>query len=304
MGAMAHGAPSAAAAAIHLGRLGIWSAALRFAPGGTGIAVAAELERLGFSALWVPGGIDSGVLGTLDSLLNATSTITLGTGIINIWKHEPAEVAAWWKGQAPERQRRVILGLGVSHGPLIGDAYQHPMAKMLAFLDALDAGGMPRERVCLAALGPKMLQLAAARTAGAHPYLVSTRHTAVARKALGPRALLAPEQGVVLESAPAKARDIARQTLLGYAKLPNYANNWLRDGFTRQEVETLSDRLVDSLIAGGSLETIAVRVNEHLAAGADHVCLQVISAGGMSAPLAEQLGPLRELAKLARAPFA
>jgi probable F420-dependent oxidoreductase len=301
---MGHGAPSAAAAAISLGRLGIWSGGVRFAAGGAGIAAAVELERLGFSAVWVPGGIDSGVLGTLDQLLDATSTITLGTGILNIWKHEPAEVAAWWKGQTPARQKRVLLGLGVSHGPLIGDAYRHPLAKMQTFLDGLEAAGMPRGRLCLAALGPKMLQLAAARTAGAHPYLVSPRHTAYARKILGPDKLLAPEQGVILESTAAGAREIARETLVHYARLPNYVNNWLRDGFTPQDVDSLSDRLVDSLVAWGSLEAVADRVREHLSAGADHVCLQVISAGGMNVQLAEQMASLRELGKLCRAPFA
>ena len=144
----------------------------------------------------------------------------------------------------------------------------------------------------------------AARTAGAHPYLVSPRHTAYARKILGPDKLLAPEQGVILESTAAGAREIARETLVHYARLPNYVNNWLRDGFTPQDVDSLSDRLVDSLVAWGSLEAVADRVREHLSAGADHVCLQVISAGGMNVQLAEQMASLRELGKLCRAPFA
>jgi probable F420-dependent oxidoreductase len=273
---------------------------VRFAPGGAGLGAAAELEQLGFPTLWVPGGVDSGVLGTLDQLLDATSSLKFGTGILNIWKHEPADVATWWKGQSPERQKRLVLGLGVSHGPLIGESYGHPLAKMRTFLDDLKTADMALDRCCLAALGPKMLELAGQRTAGAHPYLVSPRHTAFARKAMGPRALLAPEQGVVLETNPGKARDIAREFLAGYAKLPNYVNNWLRDGFTQQEVESLGDRLVDSLIAWGSLEAVAKRVDEHCAAGADHVCLQVITGGSMRAPLSDQLGGFRELAKLLR----
>jgi probable F420-dependent oxidoreductase len=289
---------SAAAAALKLGRVGIWSAAVRFAPGGAGLEAAAELDRLGFQALWVPGGVDSGVLNTLDQLLDATPRLKIGTGILNIWKHDPADIAKWWKGQSPERQNRIILGLGVSHGPLIGESYGHPLAKMRTFLDGLEAVDMALERCCLAALGPKMLELAGQRTAGAHPYLVSTRHTAFARKTMGPRALLAPEQGVVLETDPEKARSSARDFLFHYARLPNYVNNWLRDGFTQQEVDSLSDRLVDNLIAWGSLDAIGRRVDEHIAAGADHVCLQVISPGGMKAPLSDHLGAFRELAAL------
>jgi probable F420-dependent oxidoreductase len=294
--------PSAAATALGLGAVGIWSAPIRFAPAGAGITAAAELERLGFSAVWVPGGVDSGVLQKLDALLTATSSISVGTGILNIWKHEPADVAAWWNGQSPQRKKRIILGLGVSHGPLIGESYQRPLARMRVFLDGLQAAGMPLDRVCLAALGPKMLEMAGQRTSGAHPYLVSVRHTAFARKMLGPRALLAPELGVVLEHSPVKAREIARETLRQYLRFPNYANNWLRDGFTQQDLDSLSDRLVDSLIAWGDIDAIAARVREHLDAGADHVCLQVISAGGMRAPLAEHIEPWQQLAKLLRGP--
>jgi probable F420-dependent oxidoreductase len=293
---------STAAAAMNLGPVGIWSTSVRFAPNGEGIKAAADLERLGYAAVWVPGGVDSAVLGTLDALLAETSTVKIGTGILNIWKHEPADVAEWWKGVSPQGQQRIILGLGVSHGPLIGESYQQqqPLAKMRSFLDALQAAGMPLDRTCLAALGPKMLELAGQRTAGAHPYLVSVRHTALARKTMGPDALLAPEQGVVLEPSPAKAREIARAFLIHYARLPNYTNNWLRDGFTQQEIDSLSDRLVDSLIAWGDVDAIGARVLEQLAAGADHVCLQVISAGGMRAPLSEHVEPWRQLAKLTR----
>jgi probable F420-dependent oxidoreductase len=293
---------STAATTIGLGPVGIWSAPVRFAAAGAGINAAVELERLGFAAIWVPGGVDSGVLQTIDALLTATSHIRVGTGILNIWKHDPAEVVTWWNGQAPQRRQRVILGLGVSHGPLIGESYQQPLAKMRTFLDGLQAAGMPLDHVCVAALGPKMLELAGQRTAGAHPYLVSVRHTAFARKTLGPQALLAPEQGVVLESSPARAREIAREFLRHYLRLPNYANNWLRDGFTQEDLDSLSDRLVDSLIAWGDIDAIAARIDEHLKAGADHVCLQVISASGMRAPLAEHVEPWQQLAKLLRAP--
>src|SRR5690606_31480801 len=129
----------------------------------------------GFPTLWIPGGNDPEVLEVLDRLLDATSRIKLATGIINVWRHEPAELAAWWRGQSPERQARLVLGLGVSHGFLIGEDYekQSPISRMQAFLDGLEAAGMPSDRVCLAALGPRMLELAGERTAGAHPYLTS-----------------------------------------------------------------------------------------------------------------------------------
>ena len=284
--------------AIDLGRVGIWSTSVRFAPGDAGIKAAQELEALGFGTVWIPGGVDDGVLASLDQLLDATKTLKLATGIINIWKHEPADVAAWFKGQSADRQARLMLGLGVSHGPLIGEAWAKPLAKMRAFLDGLDAAGMPSDHMCLAALGPKMLEMSAARTAGAHPYMVTASHTRFARQTMGPDALLAPELGVVLETDPAKAREIARGMVVHYARLPNYANNWRRDGFTDAEIETLDDRLVDAIIPWGDLSAIKARVDEYFDAGADHVCLQAIGAGGMMANIDDNLADWRELAKL------
>lgn len=287
---------SAKVAELGLGRIGIWSTSVRFSPEGREAAI--ELEELGFQTVWIPGGIDSGVLQSLDGLLDATSTLKFATGIVNIWKHEPADLAGWWQGQTPKRQARLLLGLGVSHGPLIGEAWQKPLAKMRAFLDGLDASAMPRDRLCIAALGPQMLQLAAERTAGAHPYMVSSRHTAFARSTMGPDAILAPEQGVVLESDPEKAREIARGLIQHYARLPNYANNWRRDGFSDAEIEGLSDRLIDALIAWGDLDAIRARVDEHLAAGADHVCLQVVGPGGMGVDIAYDRQKWRRLADI------
>jgi probable F420-dependent oxidoreductase len=281
-----------------LGRIGIWSASARFAGPDKGIAAAQELEQLGFRTLWIPGGIDAGVLGDLDRLLDATSTLKFATGIINIWKHAPADLAAWWQGQSRERQERMLLGLGVSHGPIIGDAWGKPLQMMREFLNGLDRAGMPREPLCLAALGPKMLRLSAERTAGAHPYMVSTRHTAFARTTMGPGALLATEQGVVLTNDPSQGRDWARTAVSHYAQLPNYANNWRRDGFTDEEIGSLSDRLVDALIVVGDLEAIRTRVDEHFAAGADHVCLQVIGEGGLGRDVDAERPVWRELAKL------
>jgi probable F420-dependent oxidoreductase len=260
-----------------LGPIGIWSLELRFGDRGEAHEAAAELDQLGYGALWIPGGVGGDVLGDVAGLLAAAPRAAIATGILNIWKHEPADIGAWWAGRSPADHARVMLGLGVSHGPIIGEAYAKPLEAMSRYLDGLDAAGVPEERRCLAALGPKMLDLSAARSAGAHPYLVPATHTAQARERLGADALLAPEVGVVLETDPGRAREIARQALANYLRLPNYLNSWRRLGFSEEDVQG-SDRLIDALFAWGSLEQIAARVREHLDAGADHVCLQVVSA--------------------------
>lgn len=287
---------SAQAQALDLGRIGVWSLGLRF--GSDAVEAATELEQLGYRTAWIPGGVDDGVLATLDTLLGATSRLNYATGIINIWKHEPADLAAWWAGQDEARQRRLLLGLGISHAPLIGEGWNRPLARMAEFLDGLEAAGMGSERLCLAALGPKMLELSARRTAGAHPYMVTPGHTATARGILGPDALLAPEQGVVLESDPAKARAIAREFVSHYAQLPNYANSWRREGFSDTQIEKLDDALIDGLIAWGDVDAIGRRLDEHFAAGADHVCVQVIGEGGMRPDNARDRAVWRELAQL------
>ncbi|ATE66204.1 LLM class F420-dependent oxidoreductase [Rhizorhabdus dicambivorans] len=258
----------------NLGRIGIWTIELRLGDPGETAEAAAELDALGYGAIWMPGGIDDGVLHDVGRLLNATSRAVIATGIINIWKQPAADVAAWWAGQSAERQARTMLGLGISHGPLI-EGYAKPVATMAAYLDGLDAAGMGPERRCLAALGPKMLDLARDRAAGAHPYLTTPAHSRIARERLGPGALLAPEQGVILETDPDKARAIGRAALERYRRLPNYVNSWLRLGYDEEDVKG-SDRLVDALFLWGGMERIRAGVQAHLDAGADHVCLQVI----------------------------
>jgi probable F420-dependent oxidoreductase len=260
-----------------LGRIGIWSMELRFGDAGQAADAAAELDELGFGALWIPGGVGGNVLGDVIRLLGATRKAVIATGILNIWKHEASEVGKWWGELSADLKQRVLLGLGVSHGPLIGDAYQKPLAAMSKFLTQLSNEGLPAQSLCLAALGPKMLELARDHTAGAHPYLVTPEHSAMARKLLGPTALLAPEQGVILESDPVKARELALKALTHYRRLPNYLNSWRRLGFTEDEISNADDRLINALFAWGGMDQIVERVNAHLAAGADHVCLQVIS---------------------------
>jgi probable F420-dependent oxidoreductase len=264
-----------------VGRVGVWSMELRFGDTAAIDEAAGELDELGYGALWIPGGIDDAVLGDVDRLLSATKRIVIGTGIINIWKQEAADVAAWWKGQSPERQARVWLGIGVSHGPIIGDGWMKPVAKTRAWIDEAHAAGLPASAMCVAALGPKMLALARDRTGGAHPYLIDPSHTAEARGILGPGKVLAPEQGVVLETDPAKARALAREALAFYVSLPNYCNSWRRLGYSEEDIATVSDRLIDGIFAWGTAEQIAARVKAHHDAGADHVCIQAITGAGI-----------------------
>lgn len=259
-----------------IGKVGIWSLELRYGDRAQALEATAELDELGYGALWTPGGIDSGVLADMEALLGASRRTVIASGILNIWKHEPADVAAWFLGLSEADKARVLLGIGVSHGPIIGEQWGKPLEATGRFLDGLEAGGMAMDQVCLAALGPKMVALSGERTAGAHPYLVTPEHTAQARAILGAGKLLAPEQGVVLEADPVKARAMALGAVEHYARLPNYRNNWKRLGFEDAEIDACSDRLLGALFAIGSVETAAARVQAHLDAGADHVCLQVI----------------------------
>ncbi len=273
-----------------IGRIGIWSMELRFGDPADTAEAAAELDALGYGTLWIPGAMGGDMLDVLSRLLNATQNITIASGILNIWKHDAQQVAAWWHS-LPEGQRsRFLLGLGVSHGATVGAAYAKPLTAMKAYLTQLESAGVPASAMCLAALGPKMLELARDRTAGAHPYLVTPEHTAIAREALGQGPILAPEQGVVLHADPAHARDLARPYVKGYGQLENYANSWRRLGFSEEDITTTSDRLVDSLFACGDVDVIAARVEAHMAAGADHVCLQVV---GPAAPGSNDVAALR-----------
>lgn len=279
-----------------LGAIGIWSAELRFGDPTLGRAAAAELDALGFGALWIPGGMGGDILETMDRLADATARATIASAILNIWKHLPAEVGAWWRGQSPARRERLLLGLGVSHAPLIGAQYARPVGVMRDYVEALVSEGVDRERLCIAAFGPQMTALSRDRTAGAHPYLVTPEHIAWTRGVLGPDALLAPGQAVALETDPARAREIARGALSVYLPMPNYIASWKRQGFTDEDIATGGDRLCDALVAWGDVDQIAGRVQAHLDAGADHVCVKVVrgAPGGEAADLME---PWRALAR-------
>jgi probable F420-dependent oxidoreductase len=273
---------------------GIWSGMLRYGEPGPAAEAAAELESLGYSALWIPD-VGGDLFGSLANLLGATSTVTIATGILNVWMHTADDAAAAHARLTAEHGPRYLCGIGISHRPFIDmvnapGTYTKPVDTMAAYLDGLDAAATPlavADRM-LAALGPKMLELARTRTAGTHPYLVTPELTAMARAGIGPDGLVASEVGVVLETDPSKAREIARLHLQTYLALPNYANNWKRHGFTDDDIaEGGSDRLVDALIGWGDEAAIAARVQQHRDAGADHVCVQVLTSDPRALPVDE-----------------
>jgi probable F420-dependent oxidoreductase len=277
-----------------LGGTGIWSSQLRYGDPGEAASLAAELEGLGYSALWVPD-VGGDLFTPLGNLLGATTTATIATGILNIWMHTPDEAAAGHARLVAEHGPRFLCGVGISHQPFIdhvkeAGTYRKPVATMAAYLDGLDAAATPlaaEDRV-IAALGPKMLELARTRTAGTHPYLVTPELTQAARNGIGPDGLVAVEQGVVLETDPETARRVARLHLERYLGLPNYSNNWKRQGFTDDDIaDGGSDRLVDALVVWGDDAAIAKRVEEHRSAGADHVCVQVLTADPTAFPITQ-----------------
>ena len=271
---------------------GVWSSALRYGDAKRSAECAAELESLGYTALWIPD-IGGELFPAVANLLGATSTATIATGILNLWMHTPDETAAQHAALTAKYGSRFLCGIGVSHRPLIDrarqpGAYKKPLATTAAFLDGLDAAAQPLavENRVLAALGPRMLALARTRTAGTHPYLVTPELTANARAGIGVDGVVASEQGVVLDADPTTARATARLHLATYLRLPNYSNNWKRQGFTDADLtDGGSDRLVDALVVWGDEATIADRVQAHRDAGADHVCIQVLTDNAMSFPI-------------------
>jgi probable F420-dependent oxidoreductase len=250
------------------------------------------LEELGYSALWVPD-VGGNLFDSVANLLGATSTATIATGILNVWMHTPEETAAQHAALSATHGPRLLCGIGISHRPFIDivkspGAYEKPVATMAAFLDGLDAAETPiaKDDRMLAALGPRMLELARTRTAGTHPYLVTPELTAKAREGVGPDGLVASEQGVVLDTDRERALATARLHLNTYLGLPNYSNNWKRQGFTDDDLaDGGSDRLVDALVVWGDEATIAARVKEHHDAGADHVCIQVLTDNPIGFPV-------------------
>jgi len=274
---------------MQLAGVGVWSSQLRYGDPAASAEAAAELEELGYTALWIPD-VGGPVFDSVGNLLQATKQVVIATGILNLWMHEPADVSTNYNKLVTEHGDRILLGIGVSHAPLIDSGepgrYKKPLAATKAYLEAIDATEqpVPVDRRVLAALGPKMLDLSATRANGSHPYLVTPEFTAQARAALGDGPLLLPEQTVILTTDRDEARAIGADWLRSYFGLPNYANNILRSGFTQEDIDTVSDRVFDAIIAWGDEDAILRRVREHHAAGADHVCIQVLGADPRAYP--------------------
>jgi probable F420-dependent oxidoreductase len=267
---------------MQLSGTGVWSGQLRYGDAGLIAEAAAELDDLGYDAIWIPD-VGGDVLGSAETLMRATPRITVATGILNIWMHKPAEVAQQRASWAQAWQRRFLLGLGVSHAVLIDHEnpgrYAKPYSKMVEYLNSLDAAEVPfpADARVLAALRPKMLKLARDRAAGVHPYFVPPEHVARAREVVGGDALIAVELAVVIDRDPSTARETARRHTSTYVNLPNYTNNLREFDFGDEDfAERGSDRLVDAIVAWGDLDAIAKRVAAMHDAGADHVCIQVI----------------------------
>jgi probable F420-dependent oxidoreductase len=298
----AHG-PSLRCGAMHPGRdvarrigpIGVWSFQLDRMPAADARRAAARIEEMGVGALWIPESLVSKELFSHATLLlAATQRLPIASGIANIWARDPVATANGARTLAEAFPGRFILGLGVSHEPVVrrrGQTYEKPLSRMRDYLDAMDrarfAGPEPAEPAprVLAALGPRMLRLAAERTAGAHPYFVPVEHTPIARTALGAGPLLAVEQAVVFESDAGAAREIAKTHMSGYLRLDNYANNLRRLGWSDDDLAGPSDRLVDAIVAWGTPDKVLDRVLAHLRSGADHVCVHALSRDAATIPL-------------------
>ncbi len=281
---------------MELGRIGIWTGNLDAQPIGAVPDIVGEIEALDYDALWLPevAGRDPFVNAAL--ILRATERLVIATGIATIYSRDPIAMSSVHKTLTDAFPGRFLLGLGVSHQPAVEGIRKHeygpPLTAMRQYLDGMDAAPYfavaPAEEPvrALAALGPKMLALAAERAIGAHPYFVPVEHTAIARDVMGPNAWLMPEQMVVLESDPARAREIARGAMSIYLTLPNYVNNLRRLGWTDEDfADGGTDRLVDAIVVWGDEVQIRARVDEHFAAGADHVCVQVLTDARSALPM-------------------
>lgn len=269
----------------------------RFGSFGRGVTPqqAKEIESLGYGAVWV-GGSPPAELAWVEPILEATTTLQVATGIVNIWSAAAKPVAESFHRIDKAYPGRFLLGIGVGHPEAVTE-YRNPQNALVAlvdYLNQLDDYGVPANRRVVAALGPRVLALSAQRSAGAHPYLTTPEHTAQARELIGPSAFLAPEHKVVLTTDAEKARAVGRKALDIYFNLANYRNSWKRLGFSEDEVTRPgSDRLIDSVVAYGTPEAIAARLNEHLEAGADHVPVQVLTKDdNLVSALAELAGPL------------
>ncbi|MCL1693803.1 MAG: TIGR03620 family F420-dependent LLM class oxidoreductase [Actinomycetia bacterium] len=273
---------------MDIGRVGLWTFLLDEHPTSRVRELAQEIEEMGWPTLWRPESSGRDVLISSSVLLDATSRLNVASGIAQIYARHPVTAAAAQKTLFEAHEGRFLLGLGVAHAPSVEGVrkldYQTPYSDMVAYLRAMaeapytavEPAGKPP--TVLAALGPRMLRLSAEAADGAHPYFTPPEHTAMARDILGQGPLLAPEQMVVIDSNLDRARSVARTHMAHYLELPNYTNNLLRCGFTQADIDDVSDRLVDGIVACGDVDATLRRVQEHHDAGADHVCIQVLVA--------------------------
>ena len=266
----------------------------RFGSFGRGVTPeqAKDIEALGYGAVWV-GGSPPAELEWVEPILERTTTLQVATGIVNIWTADAGSVAESFHRIDKAYPGRFLLGIGVGH-PEVGHEYRKPIVALNEYLDRLDEYGVPKNRRVVAALGPQVIKLSARRAAGPHPYLTTPEHTAQARELVGPDAFIAPEHKVVLTTEAERARAVGRKALEIYLNLTNYLNSWKRLGFSDEDVaKPGSDRLVDAVVAYGTVDAIAARLKEHLDAGADHVPVQVLtSPDKLVAALADLAGPL------------
>jgi probable F420-dependent oxidoreductase len=264
---------------LDLGTFGVWWSGSWHDANDRDLNVAGELESLGYGALWSSGGFEPGLAPRFGELLAGTQRAVVASGIASIWTTTPADVGPAVTELEDRYDGRFLFGIGASHSAIVQD-YARPYSRMVEYLDGLDAleRPFPAERRILAALGPRMLKLAKERAAGAHPYFVPVEHTAYAREELGAAPLLAPEVAVVLETDRTAALELARRYAAIYLPLPNYTNNLRRFGYSDDDIEQGgSDRLIEAVIPWGDADTIAERLRAHVAAGADHVCVQVVA---------------------------
>jgi probable F420-dependent oxidoreductase len=272
------GEPGCKTVGMNIGKFGIWTSYRPFGIQRAGEA-ARLAEQLGYGAWWVGG---SPHIPDIRPILDATSALVAATGILNVWSNDPGETAAADAALRADFPGRFMLGIGIGH-PEATSEYRRPFTTMRAFLDGLDASPSPPpagER-CLAALGPRMLDLAGERTAGTHPYFVPVEHTRRARQRLGPGKLVAPEMACVVDTDPVRAKAVARQYAQLYLGLRNYTQNLLGFGFTEADLAGGgSDRFLDAIVAWGDERAIRARIEQHWAAGADHVCIQPVAPGG------------------------
>ena len=274
---------------MNIGKLGVWYFFDKLTATESAEA-AIRIENLGYSTLWIPETIGKSPIVQSSWLLSNTKTLNLATGIANIYHREPGVTLAAQKSLAEQSNNRFLLGLGVSHTRIVegirGLKYGPPLSTMRRYLEAMEeapyTGAKPSEEppLVIAALGPKMLALAAEKTNGAHPYFTSPDHTAVARNIMGKDSWLCVEQKVILESDPVKARELAKPVAKTYKDLPNYRNNWIRMGLTEDDIDNMSDKFIDATFAWGSEQTIQNRIKEHFDAGADHVSIQPVNING------------------------